>query len=175
MNLDIVMQWSESVDQEVVSLTRRSSRSSSCCRRPCRLHFRLQQVGWAKWPSAGVYALKTAHLTRLRQALGSQVFQMGVACWLIKSTSASHLLISSPAWTSVQRTAVKRWLSMVSATATRREADCWGGATITGALLCARGNSSLAYDVSNNNLLFSFICSRACLSLSVNSFMLCFN
>lgn len=40
-----------------------------------------------------------------------------------------------------------------------------GGGTITGALLCARGNSSLAYDVSNNNLIFSFICSRARLSL----------
>nr|TKV95587.1 hypothetical protein SEVIR_9G372900v2 [Setaria viridis] len=64
--------------KEVASLTKRSSRSSSSGRRLC-LHFTLQQVGCAKWPSAGIYALKTAHLTRLRQALGSQVFQMGVA------------------------------------------------------------------------------------------------
>lgn len=114
MNLGIVTQWSESVDQEAVSSTKRSSRSSS--RRLC-LHFRLQQAGSAaKWPSAGTYALKAGHRTRLRRALGSQVFQTGVACWLIKSTSASHLLTSSPAWTSARRMEVKRWPSMASAT-----------------------------------------------------------
>lgn len=150
MNLGIVMQWSESVDQEAVSSTKRSSRKSS--RRLC-LPFRLQQqAGSAKWPSAGTYAPKAAHLTRLLRARGSQMFQMGVACWLIKSTSASHLLTSSSmnfcaenggekmACNGVRHhTPVGRWTASTVGVLVP---------SITGALRCARGNSSLAYDVS---------------------------
>ena len=167
MNLGIVMQWSEFVDQEVLSLTERSSRSSRA-RRLC-LHFRLQQVGWARWPSAGIYALKTAHLTRLQQALVPQVFQMGVGRHG-NSSRAHHLLIF---WFPPQHELSRRerqwkdsckWCPPLHPVVRWTASGCCGGGTITtGALLCARGNSSLAYEVCNNSLLSVFIWSRTCL------------
>jgi hypothetical protein len=152
------MQWSEPVGQEAGFSTKRSSKSS--IRRQC-LHFRPRQVETAKCAMLVIDALKEVHLGCLRhqRALGSLVFQTEVVCWLIKNRSASHLQILSAAWTLVLRTEVKRWLSMVCATMPPLWGEplpppFWHIDAITGALWCALGNSSLAYEksVSDNNL-----------------------